>query len=202
VNGSVARIVCVLLVVAGASAPVAALDSSAGVARTYFVYGLARAFVDYSERSVIDLHGLGHPDRPERPMRRCYQLRRPSTFLTVIFDAQDPGRPVTGVLVTSEPNCTASAQSEAEVREVELDGCGQVRLGDSSEKLHDLGAELRPAWASRYLWPNPAAEVSQYDYRCGPEQERRVKASAFVRAGRVIGVAMWVPDQRHGASTA
>jgi len=199
VSARAARLACVLLAVGGASVPVAALQFSAGEARNYFVYGLAGAWVDFSEQRVIDLHGPGHPDRLERPMRRCYQLKPESTFLTVIFDPQDPGRTVTGVLVTSQPNCSEAAKSEAEVRDVELVGCGQVHLGDPVEKLQDLSAALRPAGARWHIWPSAPAEVAQYDYQCEPKQQQRVRGSAFVKAGRVIGVAMWVPDQRHGA---
>ena len=197
-NAGAIRLVCAVLAIAAAPARVNALQSGpVGQTRTYFAYGLAGTYIDSPERHVIDLHGLGHSDHPERPYRRCYQLKPKSTFLTVIFYANNPSRTVAGVLVTVEPSCPASAQSAAEVRDVELVGCGQIRLGDPAEKLRDLGAELRTPGAR--WWPNAPAEVSQYDYRCEPEQQRRVKASAFVRAGRVIGVSMWVPDEPYGA---
>jgi hypothetical protein len=182
------RIAGVLLVAAGALAGVpAAASGSSGQPRDYFIYGIAGVFLGFPERNVLQMHGLGRADRVERPTRRCYQLKLKSAFLTVTFDAREPGRPVTGLLATSEPNCPDAARSEAEI---ELVGCGEIRLGDPLEKLQELGAEPQPAGTRPPLWPDAPAEVTQYDYRCGAELERRVQASAFVRAHHVIGISV------------
>src|SRR5882672_7525026 len=72
-------------------------SGSVGVPVTYFEFCLARVCIGFPEKSAVSSYGPGHPDPPERPTRRCYQVNSSSTYLTVSVDAAEPGRPITGI---------------------------------------------------------------------------------------------------------
>jgi hypothetical protein len=178
---------CVLF--AAAVGEVAA--SPVGAAVTRFEFCLADICIGYSEQSIIAKYGPGHPDQAERPIQRCYQLKPKAIFVTVIIDDEDPRRPVTGVLATTEPNCPAAESASITL---DLAACGPIRLGDPLDKVLGLGVKQVSAEAKGYPWYGTKSDVSQFDYRCQPEKECSPMSSVYVRAQRVIGIAVWSPD--------
>jgi hypothetical protein len=176
----------------GAAAPASALEAgsgSVGVPVTYFEFCVARVCIGLPEESAVSSYGPGHPDPPERPTRRCYQLNAGSTYLTVSVDANEPSRPITGVLLTSEPVCAAA--EPATVDESSLVTCEEIRLGDPSEKVEALGAKQAVIGGKGNLWRNKSREVAQFDYPCTTKVKYSAMASAYVRSGHVVGIAVW-----------
>jgi hypothetical protein len=92
-------------------------------------------------------------------------------------------------LLTSEPVCAAA--EPATVDESSLVTCEQIRLGDPSEKVEALGAKRAVNGGKGNLWRDKSLEVAQFDYLCTTKVKYSAMASAYVRSGHVVGIAVW-----------
>src|SRR5262249_17490326 len=101
----------------------------------------------------------------------------------------EPGRPITGILLTSEPICAAA--EPATVDESQLVTCEQIHLGDPSEKVEALGAKEAVVGGKGDLWHNKSRKVARFDYICTLKVKYVAMASAYVRSGCVVGIVVW-----------
>lgn len=152
---------------------------------------LAGVCLGITDQALMKVHGRGFADPDKSPVKRCYQPMAKSTFLTVYLDAEDPSRPVTGVLVSALPNCAKTKPSKVASG---FTTCRQVALGDPVEKVLGLGATKRAPEDKGYPWYGTGDQIAQFDYPCDPEKACSAMASAFTMNGRVIGVSLWLND--------
>ena len=143
------------------------------------------------EQEILERFGAGRPFPDEEPIERCYQARGKSYYVTVYLLDGDPARRVTGVLLSSELTCPEAGPARFAPDRA---GCRGLRPFDSADKLRSLGATEQAPRRKDELWQGSSRDVTLFDYRCEPDEECSTMASAFVRNGTIIAVAIREPD--------
>ena len=143
------------------------------------------------EEEILQKFGAGRAFPDQAPSERCYQARGKSVYVTALFGHGDPARRIAAVLLSGETVCRDAATARVGP---DRSGCRGIRLFDPIERLGTVGAVKRPPGEKGAPWPDSPSEVSQFDYRCEPDQACGVMASAFTRKKTIIAVSIRKPD--------
>lgn len=141
-----------------------------------------------TEEALVARLGPGEVS-PE--VSHCYRLEETGFHLSVGIDDEDPARPVASILVTSVPRCP---EAPAVSLKASTSTCHGIGLGSSSSELEERKIPGQRREKPGYPWNDAPEDVILIDSYCGTERYCPQMLSYFSREGRIVGIAIWLPD--------